>query len=423
MGGFLMLSSFLGIRQSRTCFRVFSRNCSVMFTDRERTQEEIQSKLDRYSRFAQTRIWLTDLLGVGAKDQLKSYKFLRGEIPTRLSHAILELESIPGPLLEQPSIREICQKYRTSFLDLLPLPLPREVTESSKEAVFKEFAIRLEAILLRHQNVVSTMGMGILELKQSQQNQDEEMFSRLKEFLDRFYMSRIGLRTHMEQYLSVYASPHSNVDENQMGIFSLDCNIKEIIEHAACHTSDLCKSNFCDAPSVEIHVFSDATTKIVYCPSHLHYIITELLKNSMRAVVEFHGEDKLEYPPIIVNVYMHNQELVIKISDKGGGIPQEDRPKLFSYSYSTAQRPDLVSLRMDDCHFAGFGYGLALSRLHARYLGGELTICPVYGYGTDVFIHIRNSKDAREVLPTLDRARLERYNSGQSMTNWMEDMF
>jgi len=394
-------------------------------TDPERSQEEIQNKLDRYSRFAQTRLWLSDLLGTGSTDQLKSYKFLRGEIPTRLSHAILELESIPGPLLEQPSIREICQKYRTSFLDLLPLPLPREVTESSKEEVFKEFAHRLEAILLRHQNVVATMGLGILEMKmkQSQTSNDEDMYSRLKEFLDRFYMSRIGLRTQMEQYLSVYASPYRNNDDTQIGIFSWNCNVKNVIENAVCNTSDLCKQNYCDAPAVEINIITNDDSKIVFCPSHLNYIMSELLKNSMRAVVEFHGEDKLEYPPIIINAYKHSDELVIKISDRGGGIPQEDRPKLFSYSYSTAHPPDLFALRMDDSHFAGFGYGLALSRLHARYLGGELTICPMYGYGTDVYIHIKDFQTAREVLPTLDRARLEQYNSGASMTNWMEDMF
>jgi pyruvate dehydrogenase kinase 2/3/4 len=32
--------------------------------------------------------------------------------------------------------------------------------------------------------------------------------------------------------------------------------------------------------------------------SHLHYIMMELLKNSMRATVEFHGLDEMDMYPI-----------------------------------------------------------------------------------------------------------------------------
>lgn len=49
-----------------------------------------------------------------------------------------------------------------------------------------------------------------------------------------------------------------------------------------------------------------------------------------------------------------------------------------------AIRPESSSLLA----FAGYGMGLPLSRLYARYFGGSLKLRPMEGYGTDAYIHL-----------------------------------
>jgi sensor histidine kinase regulating citrate/malate metabolism len=97
-----------------------------------------------------------------------------------------------------------------------------------------------------------------------------------------------------------------------------------------------------------------------YVPSHIYHILFELLKNSLRAVTEFH-EGSLELPPVEVLIVHSHDDLTIKISDKGGGIPHDATRKLFSYFYSTAKVDlyadgvDWEATDMNHAPLAGFG--------------------------------------------------------------------
>jgi pyruvate dehydrogenase kinase 2/3/4 len=140
----------------------------------------------------------------------------------------------------------------------------------------------------------------------------------------------------------------------------------------------------------------------------LDYIMLELLKNSMRATVDWHGVDG-EYPPIKVVIAdgKENEDVVIKVSDEGGGIPRSNMKKIWSYLFTTADpaiQEGMISFNENvdhsiDSPLAGLGYGLPISRSYARYFGGDVSVMSMEGYGTDAFVHLTRLGNSREPLP------------------------
>jgi DNA topoisomerase VI subunit B len=64
-----------------------------------------------------------------------------------------------------------------------------------------------------------------------------------------------------------------------------------------------------------------------------NHMLFEVLKNSLRAVVEQHGIDCENYPPVKVIVAEGNEDITIKISDEGGGIPRSAVPLVWTFMF------------------------------------------------------------------------------------------
>eukprot|EP00540_Astrosyne_radiata_P019296 CAMPEP_0116828796 /NCGR_PEP_ID=MMETSP0418-20121206/3844_1 /TAXON_ID=1158023 /ORGANISM="Astrosyne radiata, Strain 13vi08-1A" /LENGTH=160 /DNA_ID=CAMNT_0004457703 /DNA_START=88 /DNA_END=570 /DNA_ORIENTATION=- len=141
------------------------------------------------------------------------------------------------------------------------------------------------------------------------------------------------------------------------------------------------------------------------------YIMLELLKNSMRATMDWHGVDAVDLPPIKVVIADgdDNEDVVIKVSDEGGGIPRSNMKKIWSYLFTTADpavQEGMMALKSSnnvdhgvDSPLAGLGYGLPISRSYCRYFGGDLSVMSMEGHGTDAFVYLRRLGSAREPLP------------------------
>ena len=156
-----------------------------------------------------------------------------------------------------------------------------------------------------------------------------------------------------------------------------------------------------EAPKVIIEC--NENLRYMYIPAHLSHMIFEVVKNSLRAVVERYGTDleASKYPPITIVVGDGSEDFTIRISDKGGGIPRSVQKRVWLYNYTTVKdAPDIdskFSEPMMNAPMAGFRYGLPITRLYARYFGGDVILQSIEGYGTDVYMHL-NKLSTRELI-------------------------
>ena len=242
------------------------------------------------------------------------------------------------------------------------------------------FASTLDIIKRRHDSVVTTIAQGILEYKRKRQRM--QIDHNIQSFLDRFYMSRIGIRMLIGQHIAL-TDQRSHSDSNYVGIICTKTNVRDLAQEAIENARFVCEDHYglFDAPKVQLVCNPDLN--FMYVPGHLSHMLFETLKNSLRAVVETHGQDKEDFPVTKVVIAEGKEDITFKISDEGGGIPRSSIPLVWTYMYTTVDQTPTLDPDFNKSDFkapmAGFGYGLPISRLYARYFGGDLKLISMEG--------------------------------------------
>ncbi|KDP28004.1 hypothetical protein JCGZ_19084 [Jatropha curcas] len=352
--------------------------------------------VQRWGAMKQTGVSLRYMMEFGSRptqrNLLISAQFLHKELPIRIARRAIELETLPYGLSEKPAVLKVRDWYLDSFRDLRSFP---DIKDSNDE---RDFTQMIKAIKVRHNNVVPMMALGVQQLKKGMDPKIVyEDLDEIHQFLDRFYMSRIGIRMLIGQHVELHnpkPPPHC------IGYIHTKMSPVEVARNASEDARAICLREYGSAP--DVNIYGDPNFTFPYVPAHLHLMVFELVKNSLRAVQErFMDSDKIA-PPVRLIVAEGIEDVTIKVSDEGGGIPRSGLPKIFTYLYSTAKNPldehaDLGTA--DSVTMAGYGYGLPISRLYAKYFGGDLQIISMEGYGTDAYLHLSRLGDSQEPLP------------------------
>lgn len=209
------------------------------------------------------------------------------------------------------------------------------------------------------------------ELEQSREY-DWDNVPEIHQFLDGFYLSRIGIRMLIGQHVALH---QPNPAKNHVGLVCTKLKPREIAEDAIADARDVCIRNFgrygtsyesawpCayivhtlslflfslrnSAP--EVHMYGDLDLTFAYVPGHLHQMLFELLKNSLRAVQDRFNNSEQEPPPVRLIIAEGGEDVTLKISDEGGGIPRSGLARIWTYLYTTANNPQ-IDEKFDVCH-------------------------------------------------------------------------
>ena len=332
----------------------------------------------------------------------------------------------------------------------------RTIQTLEEEVEFTEFMAKL---VETHANTIPILAQGFLESRRYVAPKT------VTKFLDDHLRARIGTRLIAEQHIALHLSsqPHcppskdptatsggtgkNKEPDTHIGVIDTALRPAEIVSHCESFVGEICELRYGVRPSVVVNGQLD--TKLAHVPTHLEYILTELLKNAFRATVENgkereaievtiaaskSGEQRGELMDNEGKVascmdQKHTEEgslaidttpsVTIRIRDRGGGIPPTHFKNIWAYSFTTfnddeaSSRPSSMKKKADgmgnidalntlsnsgaqSSSLAGLGYGLPLGRAYAEHFGGSIALQSLWGWGTDVYLKLKGLGDMEE---------------------------
>ncbi|PSN74725.1 alpha-ketoacid dehydrogenase kinase [Corynespora cassiicola Philippines] len=375
---------------------------------------------------------------------LDSANYCRLELPTRIAHRLRDIQTLPYVVVANPHLAHVYELYLRAFERF------RRVREIRSLEDNDQYCKVLEETLKEHATVIPRLAIGVLEVRGLMRPEETD------KFMNTMLRSRISRRVIAEQHLALtetfnspwhfpHAQPVNDPNTESVGEIFLRCNAREIVERCGKTTQELVKRAYgshVDIPDIHINGHLDAT--FPYILSHLEYIVGELLRNSIQAVIEQRKSKDAKPPPIEVLICETSQHVIIRISDQGGGIPNEVLPHLWSFSKgprrekrleNLARVPKLLGTLQElqvpgDPHLVHqkhpkkskygdsgqhhgslssltsrppdlrLGIGLPMSRVYSEYWAGSLEIHSLEGFGVDAFLQISKLGNKNERLTT-----------------------
>lgn len=366
---------------------------------------------------------------------ISSANYVRLELPTRLAHRLRNMQTLPYSALTNSHISHVYELYYTAFERLRKVPEVRSVDDNDR------FCDVVQSCLREHLSVIPRLAMGVIEIQNNISGEECD------QFMTTLLRSRISRRVIAEQHLALTETFHSPwhfpdaskstvaPEDDFVGEIFLKCNAKEIVEQCAATARDLMSKAFGPTVAIpEVVIKGHLNTTFPYIPSHIEYMIGELLRNSMQAVIERPGS---QCPPIEVLICEAAQHVIIRVSDQGGGVEREILPYLWSFAKGPRRQKRLENLEqvpklagtMQELRYADpamaaeierypekrgsslkalsgrqpdlrLGMGLPMSRIYAEYWAGTLELHSLEGYGVDAFLQISKLGNKNEVLST-----------------------
>jgi len=399
-------------------YRSLTRACS--------TASLVDGKLEQFTRTRPSPISIAEFIARGRGiSEAESYRHLVREGLVRLSHLITEVRQFPRELAQQAEYTRVLAAYLDTYQQLLQF----ETREPSEENIRAAVRLLVER-KARHRDTVGTMAAACMAMKTQyglQLEQEDCALTRSVQYcLDRLYTSRISLNMLTNQHLMLHG--YKTPVPGQIGVIHPAADLASILRHAYSDAQFLCEQCYLTAPALQLSTHRTCQEQeqeqgagqvsVVHVPSHIYYMTFEVIKNAMQATVNHNWSSLESLPPVKVLICQSDQDITIKVSDRGGGVERGTADRMFRYLYTTSPRESLTST---SAPLSGLGYGLPLSRLYARYFQGDIKAASYENYGTDIYIYLRAlAAESVEQLPIWsDTASSKISATSSELSDWV----
>lgn len=339
---------------------------------------------------------------VSDDEHVQHARWCREEMPVRLAHRLMDFSMLPFVVVCNTRIHEVFRLFLHAFDSLVDFEEIDSLDAASR------FAKTLRALVRGHDQMVHMMQEGHGELRSLLGDMVD-----LDAFLNQTFYTRIGNRVLAEHFLTVHEARVQG-DLSATGVVQPACSPAEMTRELAASLGNLCSDIYGVAPTLSLE--GELDTTLSFIPEHLNFVLQEVLKNAFRATVENNLSAGRPLPPVSVDIMKGDFDVTLKVSDCGGGMRREKLEKIWRYGYTsvsdaggTGDEP-LSNLCGQDSQtrrqIAGYGFGLPLSRVYARYFGGDIHVESMDGYGTDVYLNFNHLGDMHGESGAAQRSRI-----------------
>ena len=307
--------------------------------------------------------------------RLVASQHLYNDMPVRFSRRINEIKQLPIDVHKYSELTQVSDWYVNSIDDVLSSPYPQTDDQCF---VFNE---TITKIIDRHAPTLNIMARGIDKIKKNENSDDSQDYN-LNKFLIQFYKNRTRNRLLLQNFVEYFKEEK----DDHVGIINLNSNIEDILNGAIEDAEDVADVNRLIFPEIDINI---DPLNFTYVDSYLHYVLVEILKNSVRAVNEKSDID----PKITITSNKDEDDnlYILKIKDNGIGIKKEDlhKDKIWNFGYTTSD----IDIHNDVSPISGFGYGLSITKVILGTFGDHIKVFSEYGKGTQAYIMIDLKND------------------------------
>ncbi len=161
----------------------------------------------------------------------------------------------------------------------------------------------------------------------------------------------------------------SHLETSEKSIKRESVNIKGVIEDVIMAETDLASSRAIQL----IYRGPERPARVLGNRGQLRQVVSNLVDNSIKYAKDSGGE-------VVISLKEENEDILVRVSDEGLGIPEEDVPYVFDTTYRS---PDARSAKR-----TGSGLGLAIAKRVIEQHGGTIKIQSKFGEGTTVFFNV-----------------------------------